>query len=85
VHAHVRIPREFGGDAGLTRRFLVCNDTGSSVLTMFYSDLVALQFDITLHSKSLGSVALIGIGYVVLPIIALDREKRKRGEENIAK
>lgn len=37
LHAQVRIPEEFGGDEELTRRFLVCNDTGSTVLTMFNS------------------------------------------------
>ncbi|KAJ5270205.1 hypothetical protein N7505_005963 [Penicillium chrysogenum] len=50
----------------------MCNDTGSTTLALIYSNLIALEFDISLHSKSLGSVALIAIGYVILPIIAVD-------------
>ncbi|KAJ5590858.1 hypothetical protein N7450_004830 [Penicillium hetheringtonii] len=45
--------RECGGDPNLTRPFLVSNDTGSTLLTVFLSDLVALNFDSTLHNDAL--------------------------------
>lgn len=37
----------------MTRPFLVSNDTGSTLLTVFLSDLVALNFDSTLHNDAL--------------------------------
>ncbi|KAJ6132398.1 hypothetical protein N7471_007613 [Penicillium samsonianum] len=56
VHAHVRIPPQYGGDSDLTRPFLVCNDTGSNVLTLFTSDLLALQFDLVRHGAAIRGV-----------------------------
>lgn len=52
-------PPQYGGDANLTHPILVCNDTGSNVLTIFMSDLLALRFDITLHLQAVqGSIQI---------------------------
>lgn len=40
----------------MTRPFLVCNDTGSNVLTLFTSDLLALQFDLVRHGAAIRGV-----------------------------
>ncbi|OQE94175.1 hypothetical protein PENNAL_c0004G06162 [Penicillium nalgiovense] len=74
LHALIKIPEEYGGEGEPTRQLLVCNNTGSSVLTLFYSDLVALEFDVSLHYgalRSAGSI-LTANGHVILPTIAVD-------------
>ncbi|CAG8133146.1 unnamed protein product [Penicillium nalgiovense] len=74
LHALIKIPEEYDGEGEPTRQLLVCNNTGSSVLTLFYSDLVALEFDVSLHYgalRSAGSI-LTANGHVILPTIAVD-------------
>ena len=62
----MRIPLQYGGDPALTRLFLVCNDTGSDVLTVFRSDLAMLQFDPARHGGALQGSQLLDtpIGFV---------------------
>ncbi|OQE85798.1 hypothetical protein PENNAL_c0023G08899 [Penicillium nalgiovense] len=59
LHARMRIPLQYGGDPALTRLFLVCNDTGSDVLTVFRSDLAMLQFDPARHGGALEGAQLL--------------------------
>src|ERR1700712_2407240 len=51
-------PPQYGGDANLTRPILSCNDTGSNILTIFTSDLLALHFDMALHLQALRGSSL---------------------------
>ncbi|KAJ5213443.1 hypothetical protein N7449_000612 [Penicillium cf. viridicatum] len=50
---------QYGGDTTLTRLFLVCNDTGGNVLTVFKSDLDSLQFNSTQHAGALQGASLM--------------------------
>ncbi|CAG8180461.1 unnamed protein product [Penicillium nalgiovense] len=59
LHARMRIPLQYGGDRALTRLFLVCNDTGSDVLTVFRSDLAMLQFNPARHGGALEGAQLL--------------------------
>jgi hypothetical protein len=71
LHQPWKIPQKFDGRREQpTRQFLVCNDTGSSVLTLFRSDLNALGFNLSQHSGALGSPAIVRTanGDVILPI-----------------
>ncbi|CAG8216650.1 unnamed protein product [Penicillium salamii] len=45
IHGQIRIPQRYGGDPDVTQEIWVCNDTGSSTLSIFNSDLTALGFD----------------------------------------
>ncbi|CDM33553.1 hypothetical protein DTO013E5_7406 [Penicillium roqueforti] len=59
LHAQIRISPRYGGIGNLTRPFLVCNDTGSNVLTLFSSDLQALQFNMVLHIGAMRGVVQV--------------------------
>ncbi|KAJ5957676.1 hypothetical protein N7501_011955 [Penicillium viridicatum] len=57
LYAQIRIPPQYGGDANLSRYILICNDTGSNVLTIFDSDLRALNFSMARYLRAIrGSV-----------------------------
>ncbi|CAG8931552.1 unnamed protein product [Penicillium salamii] len=45
INGQIRIPDRFGGDPGKVHKIWMCNDTGSSTLSIFNSDLTALGFD----------------------------------------
>ncbi|KAJ5722168.1 hypothetical protein N7488_000203 [Penicillium malachiteum] len=76
LYAQIRVPPQYGGNEHLTRPFLVCNDTGSNVLTLFMSDLLALQFDMVLHSQAMQGAAPINTanGHALQPLIFVDMQ-----------
>ncbi|KAJ9348269.1 hypothetical protein DTO280E4_9359 [Paecilomyces variotii] len=72
---------QYGGDPRLTRPFLVCNDTGSNVLTVFTSDLAVLNFNPTLHAGVIQGTTFIttasittASGQVPEPLIFVDMQ-----------
>ncbi|KAJ5484060.1 hypothetical protein N7539_005856 [Penicillium diatomitis] len=76
LHAQIRLPPQYGGNEHLTRPFLVCNDTGSNVLTVFMSDLLALQFDMVLHGPAIQGATPINTanGQALQPLIFVDMQ-----------
>ncbi|KAJ5783154.1 hypothetical protein N7457_004928 [Penicillium paradoxum] len=76
LHAQIRLPPQYGGNEHLTRPFLVCNDTGSNVLTVFMSDLLAFQFDMVLHGPAMQGATPINTanGQALQPLIFVDMQ-----------
>lgn len=76
LHAQIRLPPQYGGNEHLTRPFLVGNDTGSNVLTVFMSDLLALQFDMVLHGPAMQGATPINTanGQALQPLIFVDMQ-----------
>ncbi|RHZ68958.1 hypothetical protein CDV55_104354 [Aspergillus turcosus] len=59
IFARFRLVNVYGGHANLTISRRIANDTGSSVQTIFVSDLVELQYNAQTYAGNLG-VAFIG-------------------------
>lgn len=60
----------------MTQPILICNDTGSNILTIFTSDLLALHFDMALHLQALrGSIQInTANGWVLQTLMFVDMQ-----------
>ncbi|KAJ6108029.1 hypothetical protein N7523_009352 [Penicillium sp. IBT 18751x] len=73
-----RVERDPWKDKSVPRNAMrwceVCNDTGSNVLTLFMSDLMALQFDTALHGAAMQGATPISTanGQALQPLILVD-------------
>lgn len=66
IVAKLRLPAYLGGDPNLFTNFIIANDTGSNLQTVFTTDLVNLQYDPATYQ---GNLQIINVATAGAPVM----------------